>query len=1579
VINLSKELSSLSLEQRELLKALLEAEGVDASRLPISARNKDLKAIPLSFAQRRLWLLNQIDPDDPSYVMAASVEMEGELKSEQLWESLKEIMRRHEALRTTFSSSDGQPVQMIHEEMEISMPMVDLSWVAPVLVGREVERVATQEAQERFDLVKGPLIRGKLLKIGEQKHVLLLSMHHIVSDGWSVGVLIKEAGEIYGAKNEGREARLEMLEIQYADYAVWQREWLTGKVLEEQVGYWKEVLNGAPAVLDIATDRGRPAVTSYQGASHEIQVRKEVKEGLVELSRQHGATLYMTLMGAYKVLLYRYSGQQDIVVGTPIANRNRRELEGLIGFFVNTLVMRTKLEGEESFREVIRREKEAALGAYEHKDVPFEKLVEEIRPERGLSHMPLFQVWFVYHGVSAAAIDLPGLTIRQMKVDRGVAMFDLTLSIEDLPHGLTAVIEYSTDLFDTTTVKRMLAHLNGLLESTVGSPDQPISRLGMLAQQEQQQLLVDWNDMGSEYPRTGIHHLFERQVETAADSIAVQLDDRQLSYREANKRANQLARYIKGTLGVGQGTLVGMCVDRSVDMIPGLIAILKAGGVYVPLDPSYPEERIAFMLQDSELQVLITQQELLSRLPVYAAALEIACLDSDWQAIANESSEDLDGNFQPDDLAYIIYTSGSAGAPKGVCITHEAAAGHFAVIKEEFGLLADDRVLQFASLNFDVSLEEIFPTLMAGARLVLKGNELWTATELFDRISLSGLTVVNPPTPYWHQITKQSRFWLKVNTSPWLRLVIVGGDAMLPEAVRLWHKAVARPIRLLNAYGPTEAVVVSSVYDVQPECCDDTSVRRLPIGRPLANRQMYVVGRDECIEPIGLPGELHIGGMLLATGYLNRPEITAEKFVPDPFSGHAGVRLYKTGDLVRFLGNGEIEFLRRVDDQAKVRGYRIELGEVEAVIGQHPAVKESAVLAREDVSGERRLIAYIAAVEQRDLTSRELRRFLRQKVPDYMIPSRIVLLDGLPLTANGKIDRQALATMGPTEPEREVRIELPRNSTEETLAKIWAETLGISQISIHDNFFEIGGDSLLATQVTSRVQESLNADMQVRSIFETPTLAGLAEHLTCLIEDSGPRKYAPISPVERSGGLPLSFAQQRLWYLDQFDPQGVSYNLTTSVEIEGELSVEGLQDCFNEIISRHESLRTTFSMQDNQPVQIIHCRMPLSLALVDLTSLGEAQLRREVPCLSQQEAQQRFDLTSGPLIRAKLMALRRQRHVLLLSMHHIVSDGWSVRVLLNEMAQAYETKGQGLPLMLEELPIQYADYAVWQRKWLEGEVIEEQLSYWKETLKGAPSLLELPTDRIRPAVASRRGGCEEVSISRPLKQGLEEISRREGATLFIVMMAGYKALLYRYTGEPDIAVGTPIANRNRAEIAGLIGFFVNTLVMRTKIEAEMTFRDLVKREKEVALGAYAHQDLPFEKLVQELRPERNLSYTPLFQVNFTLRSSNAEELKLGGVNLNAMPVSNGMSNFDLILELIETEEDLKGVMEYSTDLFDSATILRMLENFKSLLQGVVAEPGVALLDIPMTSDSRQRFSNCRSEHRSPFEDDQFAF
>jgi amino acid adenylation domain-containing protein len=2015
----SKAISSLSPEKRALLARKLKEQG---------AR---FNTFPLSFGQQRLWFSIQLQPDTLAYNITSVVRLSGALDVTALERALAEIIRRHESLRTTFPAVDGKPVQVIAPAGPIRLPIADLADLPEAEREAEVRRRAGVEARTPFDLAQGPLLRVTLLRTGAREHAAVMAMHHIISDAWSSGILIREMAVLYDAFLNGRPSPLPELPIQYADFAAWQREWLQGEVLAEQINYWKKQLAGAPALLELPTDRPRPPVQSPQAGVELLALDAELTGELKSLSRQAGATLYMTMLGLFATLLARYSAEDDVVIGTSVANRNRKEMESLIGFIANTVVMRADLAGNPTFRQLLERMRQMVLGALAHQDMPFERLVEELQPPRNPAYNPLFQVFFLLQNAPATQQELSGLTLSTIEMDGAAAMFDLMLLMkETVEGGLRGSLHYNRVLFDPATIQRFGERFRLLAEQAVRQPDTPLDELwagmpalqlprlpviapagrdaemqerqaplsshqerlwfidqfetgnvyashpiyhniplllaiegspvdaGLLEQSlneviarheplrtrilsegdrqfqsvraearltldvtplaagttadaaveraldearrpfrldrapllravlfqqpdgdsllllvahhiiadrqslqliagelaeryagrmpallpalplqyadytvwqrelpaetreslllywrrqlrgklaalelpeqrrrpavhtftdgrrgftldarlrdriqalsrqhqvsecavllagfqavlhrytgqeeivlgmsdacrtdelasavgpfanllvlrgdlggapafrelaarahrtledarahrampfdrlvlelkpekdmsrtalfdvlfqfeaeplpelslgqararivetnlgygkydlhlllraegdglagtvvyntdiydefmieqlmrhyetllaavcadssvtaadvqllgasEQQQQLAAWNASEAAWPADrALHRIFEMQAIRFPDRTAVQYEGARLSYRELDEEANRLAHELIAQ-GVKPGMLVALCLDRSVEMIVALLGVLKAGGAYLPMDPEYPRERIGFMIEDSGVSHLITTTARLDCVPPQAAALiQPLLLDAHRERIAARPAANPAVAVAPDQVAYCIYTSGSTGKPKGVLVEHRNVVRLLVNDKFQFQINEDDVWTMFHSYCFDFSVWEMYGALLYGGKLVIVPSDVTRDPALFlDLLLAERVTFLNQTPSAFYNLAREAL--ARAGADLALRYVVFGGEALTPIQLREWHRTWPA-VRLINMYGITETTVHVTFKEITAH---EIEANRSNIGVPIPTTTTYILDSRLRLLPVGVPGEICVGGDGVSRGYLNRDELTRQRFVPNPFRLHD--RLYRSGDVARLLPTGEMEYLGRSDNQVQVRGFRVELGEIQSHLLRHPAVSEAVVIARQTQTDDTQIVAYLVATAETSVTA--LRNHLLETLPHYMAPSAFVMLDALPLTRNGKVDLKALPAPEGARPELEGNYVAPRTSAEETLAGIWAEVLGLDRVGIHDSFFDLGGHSLLATQVISRVRDAFAVELQLRYIFEAPTIAGLTERIEEM-QAAGdaqarlPESNAPIEVAERNGHIPLSFAQQRLWFIDQVEPGNASYNMPGGVRLKGALDVAALEASLNEIVRRHESLRTRFDAVDGQPVQLIAPELRLALPVTDLRAQpdAEAQVRR----LAAEEAATPFDLSRGPLFRVRLLQLppaspgEADEHVLLFSMHHIISDEWSFGVLVRELAALYEAFQQGRPSPLAELPIQYPDFAHWQRRRLQGETLDVLLDYWRGQLGDGIPTLELPFDHPRPAAPTYRGALHPFTLPAEASAALKALSRQEGVTMFMTLLAALQTLLHRSTGQEDIVVGTDVANRNRVETEGLIGFFINHLVLRTKLGGNPGFRQLLRRVRDVTLGAYAHQDLPFDKLVSALRLERTTTSAPLFQVLFVFGNPSMPVFELPGLSLRPLRADLVLAKYDLTLFMNERESEISGAWRYGVERFEAATIGRMSGHFETLLGQIAANPDARLKSLELLTEAEKQQEAERQEAR----------
>ncbi|MDU8573065.1 amino acid adenylation domain-containing protein [Pseudomonas syringae] len=1517
---------SLSARERKALAVLLKRQGVNLYGVtPIAVRETQVPSA-LSYAQQRQWIIWQLEPHSAAYNIPLALRLHGALNVEALRRSVEQLIERHETLRTTFEQQGDEALQVVHPVSPFALGVEQLA------AGESVEAWVDRHVQQPFDLLQGPLLRVNVLRLNGQEHVLVLTQHHIVSDGWSMPIMVEELMQFYQAASLGRELKLAPLPIQYADYALWQRNWLEMGEQERQLAYWKQQLGEQQPILELPTDRPRPALRSYQGARLNVELDAALLDGLKVLARQQGITLFMLLLASLQTLLHRYSGQADIRVGVPVANRTRSETQGLIGFFVNTQVLKAEFTTQTSVAELLQQVKHTAVQAQAHQDLPFEQLVEALQPQRDLSRSPLFQVAYNHQSEGHNQTrELAGLRLEYQVSDKHTAQFDLTLDTCERPDGLTAALTYATDLFDASTIERMAGHWRNLLSGMCRDVNQRIADLPLLSVDERQDTLRDWNRDIAVYPSDYCaHQRIEIQAERTPLAIALSFGAEQMSYQQLNRRANQLAHKLREQ-GVGPDMRVGLAAERSLEMIVGMLAILKAGGAYVPLDPDYPQDRLSFLMQDSGIELLLTQAHLLGQLPIPAHVQTLDLAD----ALNDYSTDNPISQTAPDNLAYVIYTSGSTGKPKGTLLAHHNLMRLFAATDDWFTFSEKDVWTLFHSFAFDFSVWEIFGALLHGGRLVIVPREVTRSPEDFHALLVEQqVTVLNQTPSAFKQLMRVA---CDSSLPLSLQKVIFGGEALDVASLKPWFERFGdQAPQLINMYGITETTVHVSY---RPITLADTQNPASPIGEAIPDLSWYVLDADFNPVALGCSGELHIGHAGLARGYHHRAALTAERFVPDPFSNDGG-RLYRTGDLARYRAAGTIEYAGRIDHQVKIRGFRIELGEIEARLHALPAVREVSVLALEG-----QLAAYLVPTEpdQDQPTLREtLKSQLRAHLPDYMVPTHFIVLDSMPLTANGKLDRKALPA--PDASQLQATYSAPQGELEQQLAAIWADVLKLERVGRSDNFFELGGHSLLATQVISRIRQQLDVELSLRDLFEARDLAAFA-----LAAGAGQGNDAPrFIKADRTQPLGLSYAQQRQWFLWQLDPQNTAYIIPAALRLRGSLDIAALEHSFSALIARHETLRTTFRQQGEQALQIIH---PPRALILSVESLPSGQT---LEACVQQEMQRPFDLEQGPLLRVRLLNLNTDEHVLILTQHHIVSDGWSMPIMVDELVRLYEGYSQGREVSLTALDLQYADYALWQRTWMEAGEQARQLDYWKQQLGDQQPILELPADYPRPVVQSHAGARLAVELEPALIDGLKQVARQQGVTLFMLLLASFQSLLHRHSGQSDIRVGVPIANRNRAETEGLIGFFVNTQVLRAEFDVHTTFNELLQQVKYTALQAQAHQELPFEQLVEALQPQRSLSHSPLFQVMFNHQSQASADVRaLPGLQVEALLPDSYPAQFDLTLNTAEHDGGLSAGLTYATALFDPRTIERMAGHWLALLQAICANAAQRIAEVPM--------------------------
>ncbi|WP_395367080.1 amino acid adenylation domain-containing protein [Streptomyces sp. YH02] len=1487
----------------ELAECMRAASAGEAARgIP---RRPEGAPVPLSPVQSRLWFADRLSPDTAEYLVPVALRLRGALNVPALESALHMLTERHEVLRTRIVETDDGPQQMVEPAVACPIRVTDLHG------GQEVDSFVVEQVSLPMDLSTGTVFRATLGLVSDADHVLVLCLHHIVADDWSLAVLAGELEHLYMAAARSRRPELPELPVQYPDVAAWQ----SAKGDESgQLNYWRAQLDGMPQVLELPTDRPRPEERDVCGGRIEFTVPPALVERVAELGRESGASLFMSLLSGFQVLVSRYTGERDFGIATPVAGREHPDTEGLIGFFVNTLVMRATLDDDPTFAEHLGRVRETVLAAYEHQETPFDRVVEALQPSRDLSRNPLVQIVFALQTAATASWRLDDLAVERLTAHTRTSKFDLFVALEDRADaGLAGVIEYPVALFDAATIERMAVHYVALLEQLANHSELPVLQLPFL--REPEVLWLDEHVNGTHYDlgEWTVPALVARQAEERPQAVAVESGQERLTYAELDRKANRLAHYLLAN-GVGPETPVAVCFERGPDVPVALLGILKAGGCYVPLDAAYPQERIAFMLEDTGAPLVLAQRELADRLLVEARVWE------DIQPeLARMPSQAPEVGVVPEQLAYVMYTSGSTGQPKGVEITQRSIVR--LVHGAEFADLTPDEVLLLlAPLSFDASTLELWGALCNGAKLAVFPPGVPTPSGLRSAVQQHGVTTMWLTAGLFHSV---------VETEPealsGLKHLITGGDVVSPGHVRALVEATGMEVS--DGYGPTECTTFTCV-----KRGINTISGPVPIGPPISNTRVYVLDEHLNRVPVGVTGELMVAGPGLARGYRGRASLTAERFVANPYE--PGERMYRTGDLVRVLADGDLEFIGRADHQVKIRGFRIETGEIEARLNAHPAVERSVVLAREDIPGDKRLVAYVVGA---DLPGREdLRAFCRQILPDYMVPAAFVELDGFPLDPNGKVPRAALpapcwAAMG-----QEYRA--PRTPYESTIADIWAEVLGVERPGIDDDFFELGGHSLLAAKVIAQLGRRLRVDLGVRALFRSPTIADLAAE-AAVARSAGapaPRQAQPIPAW--SGDAPLSPAQAGLWFADRLAPGSAEYLITRALRLTGPLDLSALRAALDMVVARHEPLRTRFPELDGRPVQAVDPAAVVPLPIVEVTD-EQTFLRSQVDIP--------MDLVGGPVFRAALGRIGATEHVLLLCVHHIAADGWSLSLLAGEISEAYSVYRDGTTPELPQLPVRYGDVAAWQAGH-SGDVV-----YWRDALTGMSQVVELPTDRPRPAVRDPRGELHAFTLPAAVVRQVADLARARRATPFMVLMASFQVLIGRYCGLQDFAVGTPVAGREHPDTNQMIGHFVNTVVLRADLAGNPDFGALIDRVRKNTLEALDHQDVSFDRIVEELQPARDLSRNPLVQLVFALQTGIEESWRLDGLESEPLPLHSRTSKFDLFLALREQSDgSLAGSVEYPVELFDEQTVRRLAGHYTALVTRLVERP-----DLPVEAAS----------------------
>jgi len=1484
--------------------------------------------LPQSLAQNRLWITWQLDPQSSAYTIPGALRLRGELDEDALRSSFQYLIQRHEALRTRFYERDGQGFQRVDANSDFDLQVIDLSDLPVAEREARAQQIREDEARTLFDLEQGPLLWVTLVRLDEDDHQLLVTLHHIIADGWSLNILIDEFSRLYAAASQGQALALPPLALQYADYGSWQRQWLADGEGQRQLAYWKAQLGDEHPTLSLATDHPRAARQRHSASRHSVRLSVSLSEAIRQTAQAHESTPFMLLLAAFQTLLYRYSGQRDIRIGVPNANRPRQETQGLIGFFINTLVLRAELDGRLPFTELLAATRHTALGAQAYQDLPFEQLLEAFPQAR---EQGLFQVMFNHQQRDLSALRrLPGMLADELPWHSREAKFDLQLHSEEDRNGrLSLSFDYADELFDSATIQRLAAHFIHLLQAVCEQPQQAIGDLPLMPQDEQQA----WSQAPCAPAQQWLPELLNQHT---SDNTALVWQDGSLTFAQLHTQANRLAHYLRDK-GVGPDVCVAIAAERSPQLLVGLLAIIKAGGAYVPLDPDYPAERLAYMLKDSGVHLLLTQTALLDRVPsaegVCVIAMDSLHLDS-WPT--QPPGLHLDG----DNLAYVIYTSGSTGQPKGVGNTHAALAERLQWMQATYQLNDSDVLMQKAPISFDVSVWECFWPLITGCRLVLAGpGEHRDPHRIAQLVQAHGVTTLHFVPPLLQLFIDEPL----VPECTSLRRLFSGGEA-LPAELRNRVLAQLPAVQLHNRYGPTETAI-----NVTHWHCTADDGERSPIGRPLGNVICRVL--DEQLNPLpaGVPGELCIGGIGLARGYLGRAGLTAERFVADPL-GEAGARLYRSGDRARWSADGVLEYLGRLDQQVKLRGFRVEPEEIEARLLALDGVAQAVVLVR-----DAQLIGYYTA--HAALDEQDVKAALAAELPEYMVPAQLMRLDAMPLSPSGKLDRRALPA--PVWQTRE-HIE-PETPLQQQIAAIWREVLGLAAIGLRDDFFALGGHSLLATQIISRTRQACDVELPLRTLFEASELGAFAEQVG-LIQASGQRnQQTAIATVDRSLPVPLSYSQQRMWFLWQMEPDSPAYNVGGMARLRGVLDVGRFEAALQALVMRHETLRTTFPSVDGVAYQKVSAQTGLRMDWQDMSALNEGEREQRLQRLADHEAHTPFNLETGPLLRACLVKAGEREHYLVLTLHHIVTEGWAMDIFARELSALYEAFIDERLSPLAPLPVQYLDYSVWQRQWLESGERQRQLDYWTAQLGNEHPLLELPGDRPRPPVQSHRGELYRFDLSDDLAARVRAFNAERGLTLFMTMTATLAVLLYRYSGQTDLRIGAPVANRIRPESEGLIGAFLNTQVLRCQLTGQMRVAELFEQVRHTVIEGQSHQDLPFDHLVEALQPPRSAAYNPLFQVMCNVQRWEFQQSRqLAGMTVEYLANDARATKFDLNLEVTDLDHRLGCCLTYSTDLFDEPRIARMAEHWRNLLEALIANPQQRLSELPLLSATEQR-------------------
>ncbi|GAB7184067.1 amino acid adenylation domain-containing protein [Kitasatospora sp. Ki12] len=1508
---------------------------------------------PLSFAQEQLWFVDQLRSGaSTEYLLHEAIRLRGPLDETALTAALTEVAARHEILRTRYAALDGAGSQIVDDPAPVEPRRVDLSALPEAEQLDRLRELSATERRTPIDLRTAAPWRLTLVRLGEADAALLVTVHHIAFDAGSWVVLARELDALYGAFRSGepsplQPSALEPPPLQYADYAQWERDrWeADAERTERRRGYWRERLAGLEP-LELPADRHRPALWEPAGADVTFTVPAGCAARLTELGRGRGATPFMVYLAAYQLLLARHAGREDVAVGVSVSRRDQPELEQLLGMFLNTVVLRTDLSGSPTFHDLLGRVRESVLDAYDHQDVPFDRVVADLAPERDRSRNPVFQAAFALHTTDPQPFRLAGLDVGLVPAAVTTSAFDLSLHLDEEPDGsLTGRFLYPTALFDHARIERMAGHLLRLLTQLAEQPDSPVHRLELLTEAESRALDA-WNPADADPDRLwsgpSLPELFLARAEATPDAVAVVAGPLKLTYAELADRTLRLAHRLTA-LGVAPETPVGVALHRGADLVTALLAVLTAGGVYVPLAPDHPADRLAYLVADAGVDLVITEEALRDRLP---DGPRLVLPGDDQPDDGSKDTEALTAPVpvDPRGAAYVMYTSGSTGRPKGVVVPHAAIRNRVLWSVEHLDLGPGERLLQKTTIGFDAAVWEFLSPLVCGATVVMAPADAHRDPAVMARAAAEhGVTVLQLVPSVLRLLLAEPG--LADCTA--LRVVCSAGEPLPTELCERLRDLL--DVRVVNTYGPTECAIDSTAWPYDGTRRDGV----VPIGHPLTGVRVHVVDAHDRLVPVGVPGELCVAGVGLARGYLGRPGLTAERFAPNPYPRTPGERWYRTGDLVRRRADGALEFLARLDEQVKVRGVRIEPGEIEAVLAAHPAVRAAAVATHRSAAGDLELTAYVVPVPGAAAGPEELRAHLAARLPEAMVPSAVLELDELPLTPSGKVDRKLLPSPEGRERGTGRAWTAPRTAAERSVAEAMAEVLEVDRVGAEDDFFALGGHSLLAIRMVLRLRRGLGVDLTVGDLFGARTVAALAARVDAA-RAADPEDGPAIRPVVRTGELPLSFGQQRLWFLDQLEPGSDEYLVPLAVRLRGPLDVEALRGAVDAVAARHEVLRTHYLPNDGDPRQVIDPPGPVPFWLVDLagTADAEAQAHR----LAAKAGSRPFDLAAEWPVRVTVVRIAPDDHLLALTLHHIVCDGWSTGLLLADLDRAYRALAAGEPSPLAPQPVHYADFAVWQREREDAGGLAGQLDHWRERLADLVPV-ELPTDRLRAAVRDTRGATFDTTVPAELGRELAELARRSGVTPFVLLLAAFQVLLGRHTGREDVAVGTPVAGRTRPETEDLVGFFTNTLVIRTDLAGDPRFTDLLDQVHRASADALAHQDVPFEHLVDALRPDRDLSRNPLFQVMFELQHADDLPASLGAATAEWVDAGPAVAKFDLTVTVTQHEDGrLRVWFEYATALFDRATMDRLAGHYLTLLRAVAAAPDARLGDLGLLTE-----------------------